>query len=66
MPLVYVALEPKNPPSVQEKALKTVPGIMEALDYTTVKTSLFPRIAVSVVSCQLQTRQCSHTRYDVI
>jgi SCY1-like protein 2 len=48
MPLVYCALEPKNPPSVQEKALKTVPGIMEALDYTTVKASLFPRIAVSV------------------
>lgn len=52
MPLVYCALEPKNPPSVQEKALKTVPGIMEALDYTTVKASLFPRISVSeVLSC---------------
>lgn len=48
MPLVYCALEPKNPPSVQEKALKTVPSIMEALDYTTVKASLFPRIAVSL------------------
>ncbi|KAG0030264.1 hypothetical protein BGZ82_007507 [Podila clonocystis] len=45
MPLVYCALEPKNPPSVQEKALKTVPTITEALDYTTVKASLFPRIA---------------------
>lgn len=50
MPLVYCALEPKNPPSVQEKALKTVPAIMEALDYTTVKASLFPRIAVSLHS----------------
>jgi len=46
MPLVYCALEPKNPPSVQEKALKTVPMITEALDYTTVKASLFPRISV--------------------
>ncbi|KAF9428360.1 hypothetical protein BGZ94_002662 [Podila epigama] len=45
MPLVYCALEPKNPPSVQEKALKTIPAITEMLDYTTVKASLFPRIA---------------------
>ncbi|KAG0318613.1 hypothetical protein BGZ99_005587 [Dissophora globulifera] len=45
MPLVYCALEPKNPPSVQEKALKVVPTITEALDYTTVKASLFPRIS---------------------
>ncbi|KAG0042767.1 hypothetical protein BGZ83_012204 [Gryganskiella cystojenkinii] len=48
MPLVYCALEPKNPPSVQEKALKTVPTITEALDYTTVKASLFPRIAYTI------------------
>ncbi|KAF9998240.1 hypothetical protein BGZ65_006239 [Modicella reniformis] len=63
MPLVYVALEPKNPPSVQEKALKTVPGIMEALDYTTVKASLFPRIATlfsqtTILSVKVNTLLC--------
>ncbi|KAF9436206.1 hypothetical protein BGZ76_004559 [Entomortierella beljakovae] len=64
MPLVYCALEPKNPPSVQEKALKTVPGIMEALDYTTVKASLFPRI--SMATLQVYQEMGKHVDKEVI
>ncbi|KAF9387471.1 hypothetical protein BGX21_000540 [Mortierella sp. AD011] len=71
MPLVYCALEPKNPPSVQEKALKTVPGIMETLDYTTVKASLFPRIATlfaqtTTLSVKVNTLLCFLTIMKVL
>ncbi|KAG0225610.1 hypothetical protein BGW42_004218 [Actinomortierella wolfii] len=66
MPLVYCALEPRNPPSVQEKALKTIPAITESLDYTTVKASLFPRIATlfaqtTTLSVKVNTLVCFHT-----
>lgn len=43
MPLVYNALESENP-TVLEKALRVVPGLSETLDYTTVKSILFPKI----------------------
>ncbi|KAF9111639.1 hypothetical protein BGX27_004652 [Mortierella sp. AM989] len=71
MPLVYCALEPKNPPSVQEKALKTVPGIMEALDYTTVKASLFPRISTlfaqtTTLSVKVSTLLCFLTIMKIL
>ncbi|KAF9936682.1 hypothetical protein BGZ67_002141 [Mortierella alpina] len=71
MPLVYCALEPKNPPSVQEKALKTVPLITEALDYTTVKASLFPRIATlfsqtTTLSVKVNTLLCFLTIMKVL
>ncbi|KAG0005629.1 hypothetical protein BGZ79_003239 [Entomortierella chlamydospora] len=71
MPLVYCALEPKNPPSVQEKALKTVPSIMETLDYTTVKASLFPRIATlfaqtTTLSVKVNTLLCFLTIMKVL
>ncbi|KAG0280244.1 hypothetical protein BGZ96_001619 [Linnemannia gamsii] len=71
MPLVYCALEPKNPPSVQEKALKTVPAIMEALDYTTVKASLFPRIATlfaqtTTLSVKVNTLLCFLTIMKIL
>ncbi|KAG0352623.1 hypothetical protein BG005_007942 [Podila minutissima] len=71
MPLVYCALEPKNPPSVQEKALKTVPAITEALDYTTVKASLFPRIATlfsqtTTLSVKVNTLLCFLTIMKIL
>ncbi|KAI9233685.1 MAG: kinase-like domain-containing protein [Podila humilis] len=71
MPLVYCALEPKNPPSVQEKALKTVPTITEALDYTTVKASLFPRIATlfsqtTTLSVKVNTLLCFLTIMKIL
>ncbi|KAI1302427.1 hypothetical protein EDD11_005618 [Mortierella claussenii] len=71
MPLMYCALEPKNPPSVQEKALKTVPGIMEALDYTTVKASLFPRISTlfsqtTTLSVKVNTLLCFLTIMKIL
>ncbi|GJJ69431.1 SCY1-like protein 2 [Entomortierella parvispora] len=71
MPLVYCALEPKNPFSVQEKALKTVPMITEALDYTTVKTSLFPRIATlfsqtTTLSVKVNTLLCFLTIMKIL
>ncbi|KAG0338634.1 hypothetical protein BG004_007150 [Podila humilis] len=71
MPLVYCALEPKNPPSVQEKALKTVPSITDALDYTTVKASLFPRIATlfsqtTTLSVKVNTLLCFLTIMKIL
>lgn len=48
MPLVYAALEaPAN--VVQEKALRIIPSLAESLDYTAVKSSLFPRVQVNFV-----------------
>lgn len=57
MPLVYAALE--SPTAVvQERSLRMIPSLSESLDYTTVKSSLFPRVQVreaihtfSFVSC---------------
>ncbi|KAF8930196.1 hypothetical protein BGZ58_008388 [Dissophora ornata] len=71
MPLVYCALEPKNPPSVQEKALKVVPTITEALDYTTVKASLFPRISTlfsqtTTLSVKVNTLLCFLTIMKIL
>lgn len=48
MPLVYAALEAPTP-VVQEKALRIIPSLAESLDYTTVKSSLFPRVQVCCI-----------------
>jgi SCY1-like protein 2 len=48
MPLVYAALE-STTSVVQEKALRIVPSLAESLDYTAVKSSLFPRVQVFLV-----------------
>jgi SCY1-like protein 2 len=34
---------------VQERALKTVPGLCETIDYAKVQSVLFPRVAVSML-----------------
>lgn len=60
MPLVYAALEaPAN--VVQEKALRIIPSLAESLDYTAVKSSLFPRVQVNFVSI-IQQLACLHTK----
>ncbi|KAG0174626.1 hypothetical protein DFQ28_004276 [Apophysomyces sp. BC1034] len=43
MPLVYAAIEAPTA-TVQEKALRIIPSLAECLHYTTVKSSLFPRV----------------------
>ncbi|GAA5872902.1 hypothetical protein JCM1840_005884 [Sporobolomyces johnsonii] len=43
MPLIYYALESDNP-VVLEKALRVVPSLCQSLDYTTVKSSLLPKL----------------------
>lgn len=65
MPLVYSALE-TNTPTIQEKALRTVPGIAETLDYVTVKNSLFPRVLTlfshtTILSVKVNTLICFHS-----
>ncbi|KAL1920237.1 uncharacterized protein VTP21DRAFT_1383 [Calcarisporiella thermophila] len=65
MPLVYHALE-TNIPGVQDRTLKAVPFICESLDYTTVKSSLFPRIQTlfaqtTVLSVKVSTLICFHS-----
>lgn len=59
MPLVYAALEAPTP-IVQEKALRIIPSLSESLDYTTVKSSLFPRVQVTTQKEILQRRDIRH------
>lgn len=47
LPLVYNALESEHA-AVQERALVTVPGLCETIDYAEVQSVLFPRVAVSI------------------
>ncbi|KAK4053288.1 Protein kinase domain-containing protein ppk32 [Microbotryomycetes sp. JL221] len=65
MPLIYSALEGDNP-IVLEKALKVVPQLSETLDYTTVKTILFPKVATvfsktTLLSVKVNTLICFHS-----
>jgi SCY1-like protein 2 len=47
LPLVINALD-STIPTVQERALKVIPSISEALDYTIVKNSIFPKTQASL------------------
>ncbi|KAK4048951.1 Protein kinase domain-containing protein ppk32 [Microbotryomycetes sp. JL201] len=65
MPLLYMSLESDNP-VVLEKALKIVPQLSETLDYTTVKTTLFPKVATvfsktTLLSVKVNTLICFHS-----
>lgn len=70
MPLVYAALE--NPVAVvQEKALRIIPSLAESLDYTAVKSSLFPRVQTvfvqtTVLSVKVSTLICFHAMIKVL
>ncbi|ORY91233.1 hypothetical protein BCR43DRAFT_446307 [Syncephalastrum racemosum] len=70
MPLVYAAIEAPTP-VVQEKALRVVPGLAEALDYTTVKNSLFPRVQTlfaqtTILSVKVSTLICFHAMIKLV
>ncbi|KAI7859992.1 hypothetical protein BDC45DRAFT_166554 [Circinella umbellata] len=70
MPLVYASLEAPTP-LVQEKALRIVPQLSEALDYTTVKNAVFPRVQnlfvqTTVLSVKVSTLICFHSLIKVI
>lgn len=65
MPLVYAALESDLQP-ILEKALEIVPKLAATLDYTTVKTILFPRVAAvfsktTFLSVKVNTLICFHS-----
>lgn len=47
LPLVYNALESEHA-AVQERALLTVPGLCDSIDYAEVQGVLFPRVAVGL------------------
>ncbi|KAI9486147.1 MAG: hypothetical protein EXX96DRAFT_592949 [Benjaminiella poitrasii] len=70
MPLVYAALE--SPASVvQEKALRIIPSLAESLDYTAVKSSLFPRVQTvfvqtTILSVKVSTLICFHAMIKVL
>ncbi|CEG63141.1 Putative SCY1 protein kinase [Rhizopus microsporus] len=70
MPLVYAALEsPTN--VVQERALRMIPSLSESLDYTTVKSSLFPRVQAvfaqtTILSVKVSTLICFHSMIKVL
>ncbi|CEP10781.1 hypothetical protein [Parasitella parasitica] len=70
MPLVYAALETPTAP-VQEKALRIVPSLAESLDYTAVKSSLFPRVQTvfvqtTILSVKVSTLICFHSMIKVL
>nr|CAG8594463.1 3182_t:CDS:10 [Entrophospora candida] len=65
MPLIYFALEAKSP-AIQEKALRVVPNVLDRLDITTVKSSLFPRIQnlfvhTTILAVKVTTLTCLQT-----
>ncbi|KAI8327836.1 hypothetical protein BD560DRAFT_417650, partial [Blakeslea trispora] len=70
MPLVYAALE--SPTSVvQERALRIIPSLAESLDYTAVKSSLFPRVQTlfvqtTILSVKVSTLICFHSMIKVL
>ncbi|KAI9271355.1 hypothetical protein BY458DRAFT_533549 [Sporodiniella umbellata] len=70
MPLVYASLE--SPTAiVQEKSLRIIPSLAQSLDYTTVKSSLFPRIQVvfsqtTALSVKVSTLICFHSMVKVL
>ncbi|CAO3696430.1 unnamed protein product [Rhizopus stolonifer] len=70
MPLVYASLE--SPTAVvQEKSLRMIPSLAESLDYTTVKSSLFPRVQAvfsqtTVLSVKVSTLICFHSMIKVL
>ncbi|KAI8050149.1 kinase-like domain-containing protein [Gilbertella persicaria] len=70
MPLVYAALEAPTA-VVQEKALRIIPSLAESLDYTAVKSSLFPRVQTlfvqtTILSVKVSTLICFHAMIKVL
>ncbi|KAL7311435.1 Protein kinase domain-containing protein ppk32 [Mucor circinelloides] len=70
MPLVYAALEAPAA-VVQEKALRIIPSLAESLDYTAVKSSLFPRVQTvfvqtTILSVKVSTLICFHSMIKVL
>ncbi|OAV97373.1 SCY1 protein kinase [Puccinia triticina 1-1 BBBD Race 1] len=70
MPLIYVALE-SDMPSLQEKALKVIPGLCETLEYTHVKQVLFPKVTMvfsktTLLSVKVNTLICFHSMVKIL
>lgn len=70
MPLVYAALDAPTA-VVQEKALRIIPSLAESLDYTAVKSSLFPRVQTvfvqtTILSVKVSTLICFHAMIKVL
>lgn len=70
MPLVYAALDAPTA-VVQEKALRIIPSLAESLDYTAVKSSLFPRVQgvfvqTTILSVKVSTLICFHSMIKVL
>ncbi|KAI9206716.1 kinase-like domain-containing protein [Polychytrium aggregatum] len=70
MPLVYSSLEVQIP-QVQEQALKVVPSLLDKLDFTSIKSSLFPKlhalyISSSLISLKITTLIAIHAMAKVL
>ncbi|KAJ1911919.1 Protein kinase domain-containing protein ppk32 [Tieghemiomyces parasiticus] len=64
MPVVHTALESGNPTLI-DKALQVIPQLSEVLDYTLVKTSLFPKVQTvyakaTILSVKINALKCFH------
>ncbi|KAG8968943.1 hypothetical protein FRC03_005488 [Tulasnella sp. 419] len=62
LPLVYHALESDHA-TVQEKALSTIPGLCDTIDYAEVQGIMFPRVALvftktRILSVKVATLEC--------
>lgn len=62
MPLIYNSLDSEHMP-VQERVLKTVPGLCETLDYGTVQNVLLVKVAVRTASGEQQSLTCTDSFY---
>ncbi|KAJ1650626.1 Protein kinase domain-containing protein ppk32 [Dispira simplex] len=70
MPLVHCALESGHS-QVVDKALQTIPRLSEVLDYTLVKSTLFPKIQTvyakaTVLSVKINALKCFHAMLKIL
>ncbi|KAL7753698.1 Protein kinase domain-containing protein ppk32 [Sorochytrium milnesiophthora] len=70
MPLLYTALE-SNVPAAQERCFDVIPTVVETIDYSAVKSALFPRICnvfaqTPSMSAKVSALKCCHQLLKVL
>ncbi|KAJ1978665.1 Protein kinase domain-containing protein ppk32 [Dimargaris verticillata] len=70
MPVVYCALESGNPLLI-DKALQVIPQLSEVLDYTLVKSTLFPKVQsvyakATILSVKVNCLKCFHSMLKIL
>ncbi|KAJ1971826.1 Protein kinase domain-containing protein ppk32 [Dimargaris xerosporica] len=70
MPVVYCALESGNPLLI-DKALQVIPQLSEVMDYTLVKSTLFPKVQsvyakATILSVKVNCLKCFHSMLKIL